>query len=176
MTTHRPTRAVLTALTVAALTTTAAACTPTPTPTHTATATATVTPTPTPTPTASVTPSPTAPSSTPPPTPTPTVSTTPARTPNSTPTPRTLGPLTIRTRTLPAATKRAPYSAALVAVGGSGGYTWRRMKRSLPKGLTLTKSGTVTGTPRKTAKKRFRVRVTDSAGTRTTQWVRLRVR
>jgi hypothetical protein len=51
MTTHRPTRAVLTALAITALTTTAAACTPTPAPTPTAT---TVTASPTPTPTVTV--------------------------------------------------------------------------------------------------------------------------
>jgi hypothetical protein len=46
----------------------------------------------------------------------------------------------------------------------------------LPKGMTLSKSGVVSGKAKSRGVKKFRVRVTDSAGATSTRWVRLRVR
>ena len=84
--------------------------------------------------------------------------------------------LAIDSRTLPTAKKRTRYRAALVASGGSGGYVWKRVKGKLPKGLTLSRTGTVTGRATKKGSVRFQVRATDSSGARTTAWVRIRVR
>jgi hypothetical protein len=63
-----------------------------------------------------------------------------------------------------------------VASGGSGSYTWKRTKGSLPKGLTLSKSGSVSGRAKSKGTTRVRVRVTDSTGTTSLRWVRIRVR
>jgi hypothetical protein len=77
---------------------------------------------------------------------------------------------------LPTAGRKKPYRQTLVASGGSGTYTWKRSKGSLPKGMTLSKSGVVSGKAKARGVKKFRVRVTDSAGATTVRWVRLRVR
>ena len=84
--------------------------------------------------------------------------------------------LSVQTSSLPAAARKKPYRAALVASGGSGSYTWTRSKGSLPKGLTLSRSGSVTGKAKAKGTKKLRVRVTDSAGATSLRWVRIRVR
>jgi hypothetical protein len=85
-------------------------------------------------------------------------------------------PLLVQTTTLPTAARKQPYRATLTASGGSGAYTWTRSTGSLPTGLTLSKSGAVTGKARAKGTKKVRVRVTDSAGTTSLRWVRIRVR
>ena len=87
-----------------------------------------------------------------------------------------LARLSVGTTSLPTATRKKPYRATLVAAGGSGSYTWKRSKGSLPKGLTLSKSGAISGKAKSKGTKRFRVRVTDSAGATSLRWVRIRVR
>jgi hypothetical protein len=84
--------------------------------------------------------------------------------------------VTVQTSALPAAARKRPYRATLVASGGSGSYTWTRSKGSLPKGLTLSRAGAVTGKAKAKGTKRLRVRVTDSAGATSLRWVRIRVR
>jgi hypothetical protein len=84
--------------------------------------------------------------------------------------------LGILTSTLPTAAKEKPYRATLVASGGSGSYTWKRTKGSLPRGLTLSKSCSVSGRAKAKGATRVRVRVTDSTGTTSLRWVRIRVR
>jgi hypothetical protein len=84
--------------------------------------------------------------------------------------------LRVATSTLPAAARKKPYRATLVASGGTGPYTWKRTKGSLPKGLKLSKSGTVSGKAKARSTKRIRVRVTDSSGGSSVRWVRIRVR
>ena len=84
--------------------------------------------------------------------------------------------LGVESRTLPAAKKRVSYRTTLVAAGGSGGYTWKRTKGKLPKGLKLSRAGVLSGKAATKVSARFRVRVTDSSGARSTAWVRLRVR
>lgn len=58
-------------------------------------------------------------------------------------------PLDILTTTLPNATNDLPYSAQLLASGGSGTITWMLNASSspLPLGLTLDSSGLISGTP-----------------------------
>ncbi len=84
--------------------------------------------------------------------------------------------LGVQTSTLPTATRKRPYRAHLVASGGSGSYIWRRSKGSLPKGLTLSRSGSVTGKAKSRGATRVRVMVTDSTGATSLRWVRIRVR
>ena len=52
----------------------------------------------------------------------------------------------------------------LTATGGSGGYTWTDPSRTLPAGLTLSPTGTVTGTPTTAGSATVRLTVTDSGG------------
>jgi hypothetical protein len=71
--------------------------------------------------------------------------------------------ITIKPTTLPAATIGRKYTESLTASGGSGtGYSWSAS--GLPAWLTLTTSGTLTGTPRRGAQSHitFTVTVTDS--------------
>jgi hypothetical protein len=87
-----------------------------------------------------------------------------------------VAPLAVASTALPAAQRRSPYRAQLVAVGGQAPYTWKRVKGKLPKGLRLGRDGQVTGTAKVRASKRIQVRVRDAQGRSTTRWVRLRVR
>ncbi|HSO04835.1 MAG TPA: Ig domain-containing protein, partial [Candidatus Limnocylindrales bacterium] len=155
--------------------------TPTATPTGTATPTETATPTQTSPPPATATPT-TPPPVTPTPTPTPTVKT--KKEPPGKPAPAKaeelavapVAALSVATSTLPAAARKKPYRATLAASGGTGPYMWKRTKGSLPKGLTLSKSGTVSGKAKARSTKRIKVRVTDSTGASSVRWVRIRVR
>jgi len=52
----------------------------------------------------------------------------------------------------------------LTATGGSGGYTWTDPSRTLPAGLALSPTGTVTGTPTTAGSATVRLTVTDSGG------------
>ena len=55
--------------------------------------------------------------------------------------------LAIGTSALPSGTVGTSYSTALAATGGSGSYTWTLFSGTLPPGLTLAASGTISGTP-----------------------------
>ena len=164
--------------------------TATPTPTDTATATPTPTDTVTPTPTDTVTPTSTSTATAPATTsPSPTATTTATATASPTPTATTKGKgggkpkaaavaqdLTIESTSLPVAQRRTPYAAQLVASGGTGDVVWKRTKGKLPKGLALTSTGLIVGTPTAKASKKVRFRATDAAGDRVTRWIRIRVR
>lgn len=54
--------------------------------------------------------------------------------------------LGVATTSLPAGTVGSSYSSALAPTGGVPGYTWS-LTGSLPEGLTLRPTGTITGTP-----------------------------
>jgi hypothetical protein len=54
--------------------------------------------------------------------------------------------LEVATTKLPAATRGAAYSAQLAGAGGKAPYSWKKLGK-LPKGLKLTKSGVIQGTP-----------------------------
>ena len=76
---------------------------------------------------------------------------------------------------LPTATLGVPYSVALAATGGDPPYTWSRVSGSLPRGLTLSPSGVVSGTPTKRGNSTFTLRVRDSAGAQVSRTFSLRV-
>lgn len=63
--------------------------------------------------------------------------------------------------TLSRGRKGSSYSATLTAVGGSKPYSWSLVSGSLPPGLTLNSSGTISGTPTSTGSYTFTARVTD---------------
>ncbi|MBZ4421375.1 putative Ig domain-containing protein [Myxococcus sp. RHSTA-1-4] len=72
--------------------------------------------------------------------------------------------VTLATEELPAATVAQPYSATLVASGGSPAYSWHLIEGSLPAGLTLSASGEISGTPSTAGSVTFTLEVRDSAG------------
>ena len=73
------------------------------------------------------------------------------------------GGLSITTaHTLPAGTLGQIYSQTLAATGGSPPYQWS-VGTGLPAGLTLTSSGTLSGTPTASGSFTFSITVTDSA-------------
>ena len=66
--------------------------------------------------------------------------------------------------TLTGGTVAVPYSQVLPASGGSPPYTWSVLGGSLPTGLSLAASGTLSGTPTQASPFTFTGKVTDSAG------------
>ncbi|HUB34355.1 MAG TPA: putative Ig domain-containing protein, partial [Bryobacteraceae bacterium] len=78
-------------------------------------------------------------------------------------------PLTVTTSSLTNGTVGTAYSASLTASGGSGGYSWSVTSGSLPGGLSLNSSGTISGTPTTAATSNFTVTVTDSSKSTTSQ-------
>ena len=73
-----------------------------------------------------------------------------------------VAPLRITTSQLPAAKVGTAYSTRLAASGGVPPYSWKIALGSLPAGLTLSHSGSISGTPTATGTSSFRVRVSDS--------------
>lgn len=69
----------------------------------------------------------------------------------------------ITTTSLPSATVVKPYRAELQAVGGTTPYTWSLAGGSLPRGLALSPSGVISGTPVLTETCRFTIKVTDAS-------------
>jgi hypothetical protein len=57
----------------------------------------------------------------------------------------------------------SPYHQKLQASGGKHPYHWKRLSGSLPAGLSLSKSGAISGKPHKAGATTFTVKVTDSA-------------
>jgi hypothetical protein len=84
--------------------------------------------------------------------------------------------LSIESSSLPRATRKKRYRTKLVASGGVAPYRWKKIKRKLPKGLRLTRSGLVRGKPKSRGVRAFRVRVVDATGDRSARWIRIRVR
>jgi hypothetical protein len=77
-----------------------------------------------------------------------------------------LSKLSISGRTMPTGMAGIPYSATLVATGGTTPYSWQITGGSLPQGLALDKnSGVVSGTPSKTGIFPFTASVTDATST-----------
>ena len=73
-------------------------------------------------------------------------------------------PLAVSTTSLPSAAVGVAYSTSLVATGGTTPYTWSVASGSLPPGLTLGGTGSITGTPTAPATWTFAAQVTDSQG------------
>jgi putative Ig domain-containing protein len=71
----------------------------------------------------------------------------------------------IETASLPDAVVGSPYSAPLAASGGKPPYAWQVSAGTLPSGLSLIGSGSITGTPVAEGPFPITVTVTDSAGT-----------
>ena len=79
------------------------------------------------------------------------------------------GPLAITTANLPSGITGSPYSATVVATGGSAPYTFS-LTGTLPAGLLLNSStGTISGTPTSTGLYGFTIKVTDHAGASVSQ-------
>ena len=77
-----------------------------------------------------------------------------------------LGPGEITNGSFPMGHVGTPYSAQLVAEGGSGNYTWEVIIGSLASGLSLDSStGIVSGTPTNTATGSITIRCTDADNT-----------
>lgn len=68
----------------------------------------------------------------------------------------------IETEELPNGVAGIYYDSRLTASGGSGTYYWSVYDGALPPGLTLSESGTLTGTPRTAGPYNFTLKVTDS--------------
>jgi hypothetical protein len=102
----------------------------------------------------------------PPPAPTPPVEPTPpAPAPPAAPPVVFVPPLALGPQTLRGARANMPWSQQLVALGGSGSYTFSLVAGTLPHGLTLTADGVLSGTPDAPAGRYpFTFSVTDSAG------------
>lgn len=71
--------------------------------------------------------------------------------------------LAVQTTSLQNGTQSVAYSATLAASGGTPPYTWSVFSGSLPSGLSLSSSGTVSGTPTAAGLFTFIVEVRDSA-------------
>jgi hypothetical protein len=72
-------------------------------------------------------------------------------------------PLSVSTNSLPKGQVGSSYSGALAATGGKAPYHWVLASGTLPSGLTVAASGTITGTPSAAANAAaIGVRVTDS--------------
>ena len=77
--------------------------------------------------------------------------------------------LKITSSTLPSATVGTAYSSTLAASGGTPAYTWSITAGSLPAGLTLASTGTISGTPTTGTATTFTVSVHDSGNPVQTQ-------
>ncbi len=71
--------------------------------------------------------------------------------------------LTITTTSLPNGTVKSAYSATLKSAGGTSPITWSVSQGSLPAGLSLSSSGTISGTPTAAGTSNFTVSATDSS-------------
>ena len=72
-------------------------------------------------------------------------------------------PLTITTSSLPNGVLNLSYSATLAGSGGTPPYSWSLESGNLPTGLSLSSSGTISGTPTVAGSYNFTVRLSDSA-------------
>jgi large repetitive protein len=79
-------------------------------------------------------------------------------------TPSVTPALSVGTTDLPEATVNVPFSRTLIANGGRPDYVWVIESGALPSGLSLSQSGTISGTPTTAGTNNFAVRVTDSGG------------
>jgi hypothetical protein len=71
-------------------------------------------------------------------------------------------PLVVTTTTLPQGIANSAYSATLSAIGGAAPYAWNVSSGNLPPGLTLARTGIISGTPTVVGSSNFTVAVADS--------------
>jgi hypothetical protein len=83
--------------------------------------------------------------------------------------------LVITTSSLPAGTVGVAYSQALAASGGSPPYSWSVNSGALPSAITLTTTGTISGTPVISGVSTFSVQAADSAGIKTTKTLAIQI-
>ena len=88
----------------------------------------------------------------------------------------TVAPIAVRTTALPKGTVARKYAATLRAYGGKTPLSWKVTFGSLPRGLSLARSGAISGRPTKAGTFRFTVRVTDAAGHRASATLTIVVR
>jgi hypothetical protein len=91
-------------------------------------------------------------------------------------TPATSPVLAIGTTDMPDATVGVSYSRTLTAVGGKPDYSWLIESGSLPPGLSLAQTGSISGTPTTAGTFNFVVRVTDGDGSSASKALTLIVR
>ncbi|MFL6214654.1 MAG: putative Ig domain-containing protein [Blastocatellia bacterium] len=91
-------------------------------------------------------------------------------------TPTTTPTLTVGTTSMPEATVSVTYNRALVASGGRPDYVWLIDSGALPAGMTLSQSGTISGTPTTAGTSTFVVKVTDSNNASATKALSIIVR
>jgi hypothetical protein len=77
-------------------------------------------------------------------------------------------PLVITATVFPNARYKTMYSANLNATGGTGSFRWSLFGGSLPLGLVVNESGTISGVPESVRTFNFVVKVTDASGTSAT--------
>jgi hypothetical protein len=70
----------------------------------------------------------------------------------------------VTTTSLPNATVNTAYSATLAGSGGTTPYTWKLTGGALPSGLSLSSTGTISGTPTASGTFSFTVQLTDATG------------
>jgi hypothetical protein len=78
-------------------------------------------------------------------------------------------PLCVTSTSVPDGVVGTPYSTAVSAVGGTPPYSWSLVSGSLPPGLALSSTGTISGTPTVAGSFTFTLKVTDSTGASATQ-------
>ncbi len=83
--------------------------------------------------------------------------------------------VTVSTTTLPGGTAGVAYSQALTATGGLPPFQWTLASGTLPAGLSLSTSGTLSGTPLGAGSSSFSVEVTDANSSTDTQSLTLQV-
>ncbi|HET9530178.1 MAG TPA: putative Ig domain-containing protein, partial [Blastocatellia bacterium] len=91
-------------------------------------------------------------------------------------TPTSSSLLSVATAEMPEATVNVAYSRTLIANGGAPAYNWVIESGSLPAGLALSASGTISGTPTGAGTNNFVVRVTDANNNTATKALTLIVR
>ena len=69
----------------------------------------------------------------------------------------------ISTSALPTGTVGTAYSTIVAATGGTPPYSWTTVSGTLPAGLSLSKNGTISGTPTGAGQSNFTLQVTDSS-------------
>ena len=84
-------------------------------------------------------------------------------------------PVQITTTSLASGQVGVSYSTTLLAIDGTTPYKWSVTSGSLPAGLTLAATGTITGTPTASGTHSFTIHVTDSASTATTDSANLSI-
>ena len=78
-------------------------------------------------------------------------------------------PVSVSTSSLATGTTGQSYAQSLAATGGTAPYSWSVSAGSLPVGLVLTSSGSITGTPSASGTASFTVRAEDNRGASATR-------